>query len=317
MKGRFASTAIVGEKGSGMTTLVNFYLEQLATGSKVHRLTATGTIFSREHLLDFLNEGLETDAKTFDELLMVLSNDPKRVIIIEGAQNCFMKQIGGFEAMRAISELIAHTSRQIFWILGYTEYAWNFLDKTIQLSDHFGYIIRLQNFDAKSIVNIIRKRHKVSGYNLQFRPSASDLVRKKYKKMTEQERQVFLEESYFADLNRIAQNNVSLALIYWLRSTKEITDDAIVIGSLKDFDFSFLDNISGDKLFGLATLILHEGMSEANFMQAMSMSLPRARAILHPMYEDGILIMEEDQYVVNPLLYRQTINLLKAKNIIH
>ncbi|MCA6073862.1 ATP-binding protein [Fulvivirga sedimenti] len=317
MKGRFASTAIVGEKGSGMTTLLNFYLEQLATGSKVHRLTATGTIFSRDHLLEFLNEGLDTDAKTFDELLMVLSNDPKRVIIIEGAQNCFMKQIGGFEAMRAISELIAHTSRQIFWILGYTEYAWNFLDKTIQLSDHFGYIIRLQNFDAKSIVNIIRKRHKVSGYNLQFRPSASDLLRKKYKKMTEPERQAFLEESYFADLNRIAQNNVSLALIYWLRSTKEITDDAIVIGSLKDFDFSFLENISGDKLFGLATLILHEGMSEANFMQAMSMSLPRARAILHPMYEDGILIMDEDQYVVNPLLYRQTINLLKAKNIIH
>ncbi|MEJ2004797.1 MAG: hypothetical protein P8X57_07510, partial [Cyclobacteriaceae bacterium] len=251
-------------------------------------------------------------------LLQILTNTPKRVIIIEGAQNCFMKQIGGFEAIRAITELIAHTSRQIFWVLGFTEYAWNYLNKTIHLADHFGYIIPLQVFDSKSIVNIIRKRHKVSGYNLIFKPSAKDLAKKKYNKMTEEEKQAYLEESYFSDLNRIAQNNVSLALIYWLRSTREITEDAIIIGSLKDFDFSFLDKIDGDKLYGLATLILHEGMSEQDFMRAMSMSMQRARAILHPMYEDGILIMENDNhYTVNPLLYRQTINLLKAKNIIH
>ncbi len=317
MKGRFASTALVGEKGSGMTTLLNFFLDQLATTSPIYRLTVTKTIFTRDDLLVFLNEGLETDASSFDELLRVLTQDPKRVIIIEGAQNCFMKQIGGFEAIRAITELIAHTSRQIFWILGYTEYAWNFLNKTIHLADHFGYIIPLQVFDSKTIVNIIRKRHKVSGYNLIFKPSAKDLQKKKYKKMTEQEKQAYLEESYFQDLNRIAQNNVSLALIYWLRSTREITEDSIIIGSLKEFDFSFLDNISGDKLFGLATLILHEGMSEQDFMRAMSMSMQRARSILHPMYEDGILISNDDQYVVNPLLYRQTINLLKAKNIIH
>jgi len=317
MKGRFASTALVGEKGSGMTTLLNFFLDQLATGSPIYRLTVTKTIFTREDLLTFLNEGLDTKASSFDELLHILSEPPKRVIIIEGAQNCFMKQIGGFEAMRAITELIAHTSRQIFWILGFTEYSWNFLNKTINLADHFGYIIPLQVFDSESIVNIIRKRHKVSGYNLVFKPSSKDLVKKKYKKMTEEEKQHYLEQSYFTDLNRIAQNNVSLALTYWLRSTKEITDDAIIIGSLKDFDFSFMDQMGGDKLYGLATLILHEGMSEPDFMRAMSMSMQRARAILHPMYEDGILIMEDDQYVINPLLYRQTINLLKAKNIIH
>ena len=317
MKGRFASTALVGEKGSGMTTLLNFYLDQLATGSKVYRLSAIDTLFTREDLLAFLNDGLDTNAASFDEMLHLLSEDPKRVIILEGGQNCFMKQIGGFEAMRAITELIAHTSRRVFWILGFTEYAWNYLDKTINLSDHFGYIIHLQVFDSQTIVNIIRKRHKVSGYNLVFKPSARDELKKKFRKMSKEEKQQYLQQSYFQDLNRIAQNNVSLALIYWLRSTKEITDDAIVIGSLKDFDFSFLDAISDEKLYGLATLILHEGMSERDFMQAMSMSMQRARAILHPMYEDGILIMEDERYVVNPLLYRQTINLLKAKNILH
>lgn len=171
--------------------------------------------------------------------------------------------------------------------------------------------------ETDGVTKIIKKRHKVSGYNLRFEPTLNEKSGKKFKKMLDQEQQAYLERAYFTDLNRLAQGNVTLSLIYWLRSTREITEDSIIIGSLKSLDFSFLKGVGGDKLFGLATLILHEGMNEENFMKAMSMSAKRARSILHPMYEDGILIMEGDEYTVNPLLYRNTINLLKSNNIIH
>jgi hypothetical protein len=316
-KGRFASTAVVGEQGSGMTTLLNFFLQEFTTSCEIFRMRATGTMYTREALLEFLNGEFGTEHKDLDQMLEWMNADVKRVVIIEGVQNCFMKQIGGFEAIQALTELMAHTSRNIFWVLGYTEYAYIYLDKTIQLSDHFAYVVRLMNMQTEGVSNIIRKRHKVSGYNILFEPSPEEKKTKKFKKMTPADQQALLEKGYFSDLNKLAQGNVTLSLIYWLRSTREITDDAIVIGSLKLLDFSFLKGVTGDKLYGLATLILHEGMNELNFTQAMSMSAKRARAILHPMYEDGILIMNDDEYTVNPLLYRSTVNLLKSKNIIH
>ncbi len=317
-KGRFAATAVVGEKGSGVTTLINFFLNGLATSSRLYRMSITGTLKTREDLLHFLNEGFGTSYTDYNDLLAFLKDEKqKKVVIIEGLQNSYMKRIGGFEAIRALTELIAHSSREVFWLVASTAYAWIYLEKTNQLNDHFGYVVRLKEFNDATINDIIRKRHKVSGYNLEFAPSIKDQGKKKFRKMTGEEKQVSLENSYFNELNKIARSNVSLALNYWLRSTKEVRDDAIVISSLKDRDMSFMNTIDGDKLYGLAALILHEGLSEDNFAQAMSISSSRARAILHPLYEDGIVVLENEQYVVNPLLYRQTINLLKSRNIIH
>ncbi len=317
-KGRFAATSVVGERGSGVTTLINFFLNGLATSATLHRMSIGGTIKNREELLAFLNTGFETSFKDYTELLEFLKNDKKKkVIVIEGLQNAYMKRIGGFDAIRALTELIAHTSREVFWLLGCTAYAWSYLVKTNQLNDHFGYVVQLNELSDSTINDIIRKRHKVSGYNLEFVPSLQDQGKKKFKKMTEDEKQKYLEDSYFNELNKIAKSNVSLALNYWLRSTNEVREDAIVISSLKDRDMSFMNTIDGDKLYGLAALILHEGLSEENFAKAMSISSAKARSILHPLYEDGIVVMDEDQYVVNPLLYRQTINLLKSRNIIH
>jgi hypothetical protein len=317
-KGRFAATAVIGEKGSGVTTLLHFFIKELTSGATIYRMTINGTVKSREDLLEFLNEEFNAQFENLNEVLLFLQDEKeKKVIVLEGLHNAYMKRIGGFEAIRAITELIAHTSRQVFWLVGCTAYAWSYLEKTNQLNDHFGYVIHLKEFDDLTINSIIRKRHKVSGYNLVFEPSVNERTRKKFQKMTPEEQQVYLERSYFNELNKIAKSNVSLALNYWLRSTKEVKEDAIVIGSLKDRDTSFMNSIIGDKLYGLSALIMHEGLSEENFASAMSISASRARAILHPLYEDGIIILDEDQYVVNPLLYRQTINLLKARNIIH
>ncbi len=318
-KSRFAATAVVGEKGSGVTTLINFFEKELATSATTYRMNITGTVRNREDLLTFMSESLDESFEDLAQLLEYLKNGKKKkVIIIEGLQNAYMKRIGGFEAVRALTELIAHSSREVFWLVACTAYAWSYLEKTNRLNDHFGYVIRLREFDDATINNIIRKRHKVSGYNLEFAPSVKDLARKKFNKLTEEERQNTLEKSFFNELNKIAKSNVSLALNYWLRSTKEVRDDAIVISSLKDRDMSFMNTIEGDKLYGLAALILHEGLDETNFARAMSIGPQNARAILHPLYEDGIIILDDDeQYVVNPLLYRQTINLLKSRNIIH
>ncbi len=140
---------------------------------------------------------------------------------------------------------------------------------------------------------------------------------KKIKGLESNAQQALLRKQYFDDLNKIAKSNISLALLYWLRSTSVVSGNTIAINGLRDIDFSFLNSYTLDKLFGLTQLVLHDGLSEDDFKQVSGKSSGGSRNVLYPLLDDGILIKENDIFSINPLLYRQVVNLLKVKNIIH
>ena len=316
MKGRFATAVVIGEKGSGITTLLNFYLQDLSTSSTIYRFSPEGHYHTTAELLSFFSKELGCTCTTQDELVAFL-NKEKKVIVLENSQRLYLKKVNGFGALKLFTELLSLTSRQVFWIVSCTRYSWEYLDKTINLSDHFSYTVSLKEFDDNTIINIINKRHRVSGYNIEFEPAVSDLNNKKFKRLNKEEQQAVLEKTYFSDLNKIAKSNVSLALIYWLRSTNEIHENTIFIGSLNTIDFSFMKNLPAEKVFALANLLLHERLSEQDFCNVTGHSLSKTRALLQPLFEDGITVLQDEQYIINPLLYRQTINMLRMKNIIH
>ncbi|MBL6445942.1 ATP-binding protein [Fulvivirga sp. 29W222] len=315
-KGRFASVVITGEKGSGVTTLLNFFLSDLTTGSMVCRFSVENHIETPAEIVSFFAEQFESKFDTFDDLVSFL-NQKKRIVVLENIQKFYLKRVNGFGALRLFCELISLTSKYTFWVVGGTRYAWEYLQKTINLAEHFSYLIPLKDFDNQAIVNMINKRHKVSGYNVSFEPAPSDLNQRKFKKLSEAEQQASLRDSYFNNLNKIAKSNVSLALIYWLRSAKEITGNTIVIGSMKDIDFSFMNSLVPLKFYALANLLFHDGMTEEGFCKVTGYTSGKARAVLQPMFEDGIIVIQNNKYQINPLLYRQTVMMLKMKNIIH
>ena len=84
---------------------------------------------------------------------------------------------------------------------------------------------------------------------------------KSYKKIGEEKKQDYLSRQYFSDLNKFAKSNISLALLFWLRSTKEVSGDTITIGSLRDMDFSFLTSLETSKVFTLHSLLIHDGLT--------------------------------------------------------
>ncbi|WP_222933077.1 hypothetical protein, partial [Fulvivirga aurantia] len=317
MKGRFAATVITGEKGTGVTTLLNFFSKELSTSCEMIRLDSKRSLESSDDLLAFFSESLGKKFDNVDKLVAHLNAGSKKVLILENLQKHYLKRVNGFEALIILAEIISLTSKHVFWVTTCTIYAWSYLDKTIRLSEHFGYQIAMNEFEDEIITKIITKRHQVSGYNLQFEPATNHLNSKKFKKLGEKERQEQLHKEYFNDLNKIVKSNIGLALVYWLRSTKEVSDNTIHIASLKDLDFGFMSSLPLDKLHALTYLLLHDGLSEEEFCKCLNKSLVRCRAILYPLFEDGILVENNGYYLINPLLYRQTVALLKSKNIIH
>ena len=318
-KGYFAPVAIVGEKGSGITSLINVFINKSEADYKIRRISFRNNINTEKEFFVFISNFFESNEFHDSESLInyLLSLRSKQIVLIENLQKMFLKKVNGFAAIHIFLEIISRTNKNIFWVTSSTYFGWHYLDKIMNVADNFGYVIKLQNLQEEEIIEIINKRHRVSGYKINFESTINDNHSKSFKKLNETEQQNILQREYFINLNKFAGSNTTLALLFWLSSTKEVTHNTIKIKSDIDFDFSFLNSLSINKLFTLQSLLIHDGLSEESLASILSISNTQSKSLLLILLNDGIVVQNENTYLINPFLYRQIVNLLNSKNIIH
>lgn len=315
-KGRFANTLITGEKGCGSTSFLNYFLKKIDSKFDIIRLQPTETIYTVEGLYAFFNKALRKRKKSLEEWGKYLDSGKKKIVILEDIQRLYLRKVNGFDAIKEVIRLISYCDTNTWWVLSCSQYAYDFLNKSLQLPEQFNHHIPLLPFDNNQIKDMIQQRHKVSGYNVRYGFAPIDEKNRKLRSLKDEDQQQLLEEEYFNSLNKIANSNIFLLLTYWVRSIEEIKDSTIFICSLKKYDLSFLDALQDTKIFALNTLAMHEKLSEEDFGQILQIGPIEARRTLYPMLDRGILIFEDPYYSINPLLYRQAISLLKNKNLI-
>lgn len=317
-QGHYAPAVLVGEKGSGITTTLNFLLKSITIEEELIRVDIDEIIECEESFLKFFGAALSTGFREPQEISRFLnSTRNKRIIILENIHHLFQRKIGGFASFRSFFQIVSATNKNVFWIVSSNLYAWNYLERVIGISDYFSYIIRLLPFTDEQIIDIIMKRHRVSGYNIKFEPSGDDIQSRNFQKLSEPEKQKYLKEKYFSELNKFARSNLSISLFFWMSSTREVKDDTIGIGSLEGLDFSFLQGLGDEKIFSLYVLLLHDGLTSKQHSVIFNQSEEKSKLNLMLLADDGIVIRTNGRFVINPLLYRQTVSLLQTKNILH
>ena len=326
VKGRYASAVLIGEKGGGATTLINFFLKKLSQVErqryKILRADSPDQIYTEEDLLVFFQKLLPSNSfEKISEVTSYFNEHPqKHIIVWENLQHFYLRKVGGFVCLKLLVELISRTNLQVFWLCTCTRYAWDYLDKARQLSDYFEYVVPLEPINTEQLREAILKRHRVSGYSIKYAAPAEILARKKFQKLSDEDKQVYLENEYFNDLNRLTAGNFSIAQLYWLRSTQQVINDTITIGSLKTMDFSFTKAIPLSQMLILHALLLHDGLTEAQFQEMSERKTGRLTAThlgLMQLRDDGLVVKRDQMYTINPLLYRQIVQLLQTKNFLH
>jgi len=319
VSGKFSATILAGEKGSGASTILNFFVKQNNVHNKVKRYKLTQKISTNSELFDFFNSFLDLNAKSEIELIDQLKEKyTNQIIILEDINFLFLKKVNGFEAMKTYFEILSKTGKLIYWINTCKLYAWQYLSKSIRIQSFYRNIIVLNKLDENQINKVIINRHRVSGYNIVFEESELVNSQSKYNRLTELEKQEYLKVAFFKELNRFSDSNISIALLYWLRSTREVKNNTIYIGRLSGFDFSFLKNIESDNILTLHSLIIHERLNLEEHSTLFNQSIDQSRLDLTTLEDRGIINRDEkDSFYINQLLFRQVVNLLKNKNIIH
>ena len=313
-----SSAVIVGEKGSGASSLLNQFTRSHSE-SNITRRKMTTTTCTTEAFSNFFNQLFEQETLVdFNGIADFLNNGSKRIVILEDIQHFYLKKPNGFEAITLLFELISQTAKNIFWLVSTSTFSWSYFQKTIAIERYIRHKIVLSPLTNEQIVKLIMKRHRVSGYNLKFddsqipRKDILSLIRKPIDNSQEG-----LEKSFFTDLNGFAQSNISLALLYWLRSTISFEDNTVVIGKIKNIRFDFLTSLDTDSIFTMHSLLLHNSLSVEEHAEVFHQAKKQSRMTLMVLEDRGILVSRDGEFYINHLIYRQVINVLQNKNLIH
>jgi hypothetical protein len=319
LNNQIASVMLIGEKGSGTSSLVNIALNKFDLSSKVYRKEFTGTIYTEEELLDSLKNVLKLDdIQSADQLIETLNNFAERIIVvIENIEDFFLRISDGFEAITKLLEIISATNSKVLWITTCNTYSWDFLRRVMNINDFFIFNIKLKGLNEKLVENIILSRHNISGYDLEFIPSTELEKRKTFIKLPDSEKQDFLKGEYFEQLTKLTSNNIAVALFLWLRSIVNADKEKIQVSLNIELDFSFLKSLSDQKLFALMALILHDGLTHKEHSLIFNTSLKSSQLLFATLSDDGIIFKRNGIYKINFQLYKPIISLLKDKNILH
>lgn len=318
-KDRFITIAIIGDKGSGVTSLVNIFLKDLEQKEQVTITKLSYKIYTPEAYYSFFSEifGVEK-FNSNDEIIDFLNNgDSSRIVIIENLQHMFLKQVRGFDCMNLLFDLMANTMKKVLWIGIYTQHSWQYLDKTIAVSNYFTSEVFVEPLNEATIEEIIYKRNALSGFQINFLPDIESKRSKVFKQLEFEEQQNHLQKRFFTILKKLSNGNISLAMLYWLRSIKKVSDDTIDVIPISEVDFSFIKKLSSDELFSLQALILHDGLCFDDFSKVMGKPIGVCRNILNPMLEKGLLIRPHQKFNINPIIFKPVSDYLSMRNFVN
>ncbi|MBD3616425.1 MAG: hypothetical protein HUJ22_07615 [Gracilimonas sp.] len=318
----FPSTfAIVGEKGSGKSLFIRLLMGEVLTKSEVIEINFEDTIWKPEHVIEKVSNGLKLDdISTIDELIDAIGRKKKRIVVIlENVQNCYIRNISGYEAIEHLMFLISETNKNILWITSSTRYGWLFLDKVLNVADYFTHMVQTDNLNSDQIEDLILKRHRASGYQLKFLPDETTKKARSYRKLMDDEEktQEFLQKKYFERLSKLAEGNPSIAMIFWIRSIKEHDDSHFYIAPFEFGAINRIDELESPELFALAAFVLHDSLMPNELSEILHQPLRDSKVMVSRLTSSNIIYKTEHGFVLNHLIYRQVVRVLKEANFIH
>lgn len=312
--GRPVALIIVGQRGSGKTSLINCALKRPLEGLEVIRGEFCERLTTESQLRDFLARVVGADcAAKMEEFLAAR----RRVIILEELERTFLRQVGCYGAIRALQRLIAATSSSTLWVLSINQTAFRFLDAAIQLGSSFSHRIHVGTATRDELRQAILQRHNLSGLRLHFAPPPpSPSLRRPLRHLIRGEADA--EAIFFDALARESAGIYRTAFDIWLGQIEAIEAGVLSLKPLVTPDLSrVIDDLDLDDLFTLVAILQHGSLTAEEHAVIFQKSVATSRSQLDELLareiiendpgRQGLRVRPEAMRVAREALYRRNL----------
>lgn len=312
--GRPVALLIIGERGSGKTSLINCAIKRPLEGLEIVRGEFHQRLSNAAQLRDFLAEtlGLE-DSSLLEKSL----NQHRRVVILEELERSFLRQIGHYAAMRELQRLIAATCRNTLWIVVTNQIAFRFLDASVSLGQSFSHRVNAASAAPDALRDAILLRHNLSGLRLQFSiPAEKRTLLNRWRNWIRG--QADPEKIFFDQLAQESAGVFRTAFEIWLGQIESAQAGAMSMKPLTTPDLTpVIAALDTDDLFTLVAVLQHGSLTPDEHATIFQKNLSASQAQIDELLAREIIeqdpnrigfrVRPEALRVVKEALYRRNL----------
>lgn len=244
----------------------------------------------------------------------------RKVIVIPRLEWCFLRCIGGLEAIETLRDLVASDS-SYFWLIGCNSWAWQYLENIYQISAYLNETVSLPTLDGTQIKTWLHPT--VSGLKPFWAEDREWLkIRKKElkkakRKHLEIDEVIKIQERYYDNLADLSQGIATVAGDLWWRSliVREGKEGKISYEIQKAKPPELPTFIPTDR-YVLYSLLLHGGMSLAHLAFSMGKNQSVVKTRTQFLLQAGVINKEQNILTVNPAYYPRLKSLLANNNFL-
>ncbi|KPJ92600.1 MAG: hypothetical protein AMJ53_09065 [Gammaproteobacteria bacterium SG8_11] len=328
--GRASSVAVVGPEGSGKTSLLNCFENELPEGVKVmraeipHRLLTSGDVVNM--LEDVLQ--IEEPSDSAAELINKILRMDRQIIMLEHGHQIFLRVVGAREALETFFYIVMNTRSHVFWLVSFRLLPWIRMGYMLNIERFFTHTIKSEFHNVQELISAILLRQRATGQEPVFSEVGvnSYRVRKLLLKHQVQDAPVqqALEDIYFSNLYDICGGNMESALYYWLRSLSVDEHGKVTVQPCVKVDASFVKKLDTLNLLSLAEILAHGGITPKEHGEIFNIDVFRSRMILDYLRQIRLLQGHNKDkhgqpqfYSINSLFYEQVHSILNTMHIVY
>ncbi|MCY1010574.1 hypothetical protein OV079_34420 [Nannocystis pusilla] len=271
LEGQRTALLVTGDRGAGKRTLVNRVRAELHGELPMHWISMGPHLASEARLCAALCEVTGAPyAASFAEFSRVVPLVGKRrVLILENAEQLFVRTPEGLARMQAFLDMVRVTDEAMLWIVLMAAPAATLLETCLRLPLYFGQVVEVPAESGRFIENMIRSRHRVSGFGLRFRERRAPALQRLRRPFTRADMLPDPGEEWFADLERMCAGNLRQALDYWLLSARldVKTEHDILVRPLPRRRGTALNDLSLSQRQVLVSLVQHGALTETQLQE--------------------------------------------------
>jgi hypothetical protein len=315
-EGRQGTLALVGDRGSGRRV----WLDQLAgdladKGRVVRRARLDKRLLDEEALCHWLSMQAGVDrCATVDALQAALESRPPTVFVLEGLHLAFLRRVGGFQAMRALLELLGHAGDRHFWVLVFHLPAWAYLSRLhrilkVHLIQH---VVEVPPLSETQLRDMVVGRTQTAGYRVDFQrlvrggALAGDVD-------SEEQRSI---SAFFRVLGEASNGNAAVAQRLWSECLHLQGPTLVEVRLGQALQETRIDGLAEAELFTLAALRMHDGLTEDELASVNNMGGAAVRSSVQVLRGRGLIARTNGAFEIVPRHQASVTRTLWSRNFL-